>query len=184
MPDASDAAAHECQLQKLKPSVIKGCLFTHSHSWRNNIISDPLLKEGHCHLLTETLGMGMGRSVWYPVQGKACLLKRRGQQQSAARPPRSKVQCYCSILENVTLPFHFSHLEICGDWWKAFSQVDGCIWGGTKHTPQQFLFFFFKLQIKCKCQNKKWGSARQAGADGLGSAGSLRKGHCDIWQII
>lgn len=143
MPDASDAAAHECQLQKLKPSVIKGCLFTHSHSWRNNIISDPLLKEGHCHLLTETLGIGMGRSVWYPVQGKACLLKRRGQQQSAARPPRSKVQCYCSVLENFTLPFHFSHLETCGDWWKAFSQVDGCIWGGTKHTPQQFLFFFF-----------------------------------------
>jgi len=47
-PDATDATVHECQLQKLKPWVMKGCLFTNCHSPRNNVIPDSLLKEG-CH---------------------------------------------------------------------------------------------------------------------------------------
>lgn len=111
-PDASDATAHECQLQKLKPSVIKGCLFSHHHSLRNNIIPDSPLQEGCRCLHAKSLGMGR-RHVWYPVGGKTSLWKRREQQQSTAWPPSSEVQCYCSILENLSFPFHFSRLQIC-----------------------------------------------------------------------
>lgn len=95
-PDATDTTAHEWQFQKLKPSVIKRCLFTHCHSPRNNIIPDSLPKEGCRRLPAKSLG-NRNRRVWYPAGEKLSFRRRRGNNNQVLR--------HLGLKRNVTAAF-------------------------------------------------------------------------------
>lgn len=147
----------------------------HLHTPRNNIKPDSPEKEGCCCLPGKSLETGRSR-MWSPAGGKVSLQKKRGQQQSSARPPRS--ECCCSILGNFSLFASPSYR-----WWlvKGFF-MSGWVHLGWKRTYFPALFLSnYKSDVNAGLRNG--GRQENQGQKEWGLPKLCVRGHCGTRQI-